>query len=65
MDIIDIINLYNPKFSLTEESVFMIPVEYVSEVRKLAEIHNAKIQIFQKRRSKFAYVKWTPGEKDG
>lgn len=65
MDIIEIITLYNPKVSLDKESVFMIPADYVNEIRELAKMYNAKIQIFQKRKSKYAYIKWSPGEKVG
>jgi len=65
MDILSIITAYNPLFSPERENVIMVPLDYVEEVKQLAKVHNAKIQIFQKRRSKYAYIRWYyPGEKD-
>nr|WP_010891122.1 hypothetical protein [Sulfolobus islandicus]AAB51527.1 ORF67 [Sulfolobus islandicus] len=61
MDIIEIIKLYNPKFSLNKKNVFMIPVEYLDEVQKLADSYNAKTEVL-KRIRKYAFVKWTPCE---
>jgi len=67
MDVINIIIAYNPLFSPEKENVIMVPLDYVDQVRELAKSYNAKIQIFQKRRSKYAYIKWyypTNGEED-
>ncbi|ALG97100.1 hypothetical protein AVT98_gp08 [Sulfolobales virus YNP1] len=65
MNILDIITAYNPLFSPEKENIIMVPLEYVEQVKELAKLHNAKIQIFQKRRSKYAYIKWYfTGEKD-
>ena len=67
MDVIDIIMAYNPLFSPEKENVIMVPLDYVEKVKELAKLHNAKIQIFQKRRSKYAYIRWyypTAGEED-
>ena len=67
MDVIDIIMAYNPLFSPKKENVIMVPLDYVDQVRELAKSYNARIQIFQKRRSKYAYIRWyylTNGEED-
>jgi hypothetical protein len=65
MNIVDIIIAYNPLFSPEKENIIMVPLEYVEEVKLLAKSHKAKIQIFQKRRSKYAYIRWYyPGEND-
>jgi len=67
MDVIDIIIAYNPLFSPEKENVIMVPLDYVNQVRELAKSYNARIQIFQKRRSKYAYIRWyypTNGEED-
>ena len=58
MNVLDIILAYNPLFSPEKDNVIMVPLDYVEDVRKLAKANNAKIQIFQKRRSKYAYIKW-------
>jgi len=67
MDVINIIIAYNPLFSPEKENVIMVPLDYVNQVRELAKSYNARIQIFQKRRSKYAYIRWyypTNGEED-
>jgi hypothetical protein len=67
MDIIDIITAYNPLFSPEQENIIMVPLDYVEKVKELAKSYNAKIQIFQKRRSRYAYIRWyypTTGEKN-
>jgi len=67
MDVINIIIAYNPLFSPEKENVIMVPLDYVDQVRELAKSYNARIQIFQKRRSKYAYIRWyypTNGEED-
>ena len=67
MDVINIIMAYNPLFSPEKENVIMVPLDYVNQVRELAKSYNARIQIFQKRRSKYAYIRWyypTNGEED-
>jgi len=67
MDVIKIITAYNPLFSPERENIIMVPLDYVEDVKELAESYNAKIQIFQKRRSRFAYIRWyypTAGEKN-
>jgi len=67
MDVINIIIAYNPLFSPEKENVIMVPLDYVDQVRELAKSYNARIQIFQKRRSKYAYIRWyypTAGEED-
>ncbi len=67
MNVIDIIMAYNPLFSPEKDNVIMVPLDYVEKVRELAKSYNAKIQIFQKRRSKYAYIRWyypTNGEED-
>jgi len=58
MDVIDIIMAYNPLFSPEKENIIMVPIDYVDQVRELAKSYNARIQIFQKRRSKYAYIRW-------
>jgi hypothetical protein len=67
MDVIKIITAYNPLFSPEQENIIMVPLDYVEDVKELAESYKAKIQIFQKRRSRFAYIRWyypTAGEKN-
>jgi len=67
MDVINIIIAYNPLFSPEKENVIMVPLDYVDQVRELAKSYNARIQIFQKRRSKYVYIRWyypTNGDED-
>jgi hypothetical protein len=66
VDVINIIIAYNPLFSPEKENVIMVPLDYVEEVEELAKLHNANIEVFYKRKSKYAYIRWYPrtGEKD-
>ena len=66
MDIISIITAYNPLFSPEKENVIMVPLDYVEEVEELAKLHNANIEVFYKRKGKYAYIRWYPrtGEKN-
>jgi hypothetical protein len=58
MSILDIITAYNPLFSPEKENVIMVPLEYVDEVRELAKSYNATVQVFNRRKSKFVYIRW-------
>jgi hypothetical protein len=58
VNILDVITAYNPLFSPEKENVIMVPLEYVDEVRELAKTYNATIQVFNRRKSRFVYIRW-------
>ena len=66
MDVINIIIAYNPLFSPEKENIIMVPMDYIDKVKELAQLHGARIEVFNKRKGKFAYIRWyfPNGEKD-